>query len=91
MDENPGNNAPGNLVICPSQAYHMLIHKRARALAACGNANWLKCVHCQRFDDPDSMYQSPSGAQVFHRACHAAYVRSRGAIKEGRHEQALAA
>lgn len=33
-DNNPLNNSPGNLLICPSQAYHMLIHKRMRQLAA---------------------------------------------------------
>jgi len=30
-DGNPSNNKNSNLVICPSQAYHMLIHARTRA------------------------------------------------------------
>lgn len=32
IDENKANNIGTNLVICPSQAYHMLIHKRMRDL-----------------------------------------------------------
>lgn len=31
-DGNPSNNTPRNLVICPSQAYHMALHARMRAL-----------------------------------------------------------
>lgn len=29
-DENPGNNNPANLLVCPNQAYHMIIHGRMR-------------------------------------------------------------
>lgn len=32
IDENPSNNTPTNLLICPDQAYHMLLHKRMRDL-----------------------------------------------------------
>lgn len=33
MNEKPADNhTPFNLVICPDQAYHMLLHKRARDL-----------------------------------------------------------
>lgn len=70
-DENRSNNAPNNLVICPNQAYHMLLHQRMRALAACGNANWMKCVFCKRYDDPDRLYIRPNRHQGFHRACSA--------------------
>lgn len=30
VDGNPLNNESSNLVICPSHAYHMLLHKRLR-------------------------------------------------------------
>lgn len=30
VDEDKKNNDPKNLVICPSQAYHLLLHKRMR-------------------------------------------------------------
>lgn len=32
VDRNRANNDPGNLVICPDRAYHMLLHRRERAL-----------------------------------------------------------
>src|SRR5882672_6331482 len=35
IDKNPSNNNPWNLVICPNQTYHNLIHQRMRALEAC--------------------------------------------------------
>lgn len=39
LDENPRNNDPSNLVICPSKAYHKLLHARARIVRAGGNPN----------------------------------------------------
>lgn len=60
-DENPSNNAPTNLVICPSQAYHVMLHKRMRAMNACGNPNWVICPRCKRYDDPAGMRSYKSG------------------------------
>ena len=68
IDENRLNNAPTNLVVC-SRAYHMLIHARMRAVAACGNPNWRSCRFCGNYGDPASMYVSPSGAMAYHREC----------------------
>ncbi|HDR9834275.1 TPA: HNH endonuclease [Burkholderia multivorans] len=67
VDENPQNNAPENLVICPDQAYHSLLHQRAAAFDACGHANWRKCRYCQQWDDPDNLYVHP--ATVYHLHC----------------------
>ena len=55
VDENGKNNAHTNLVVCPSQAYHKLLHRRQRALDACGNANWLKCSFCKKWGDPQNL------------------------------------
>lgn len=66
-NENRRDNRPENLVIC-TLTYHALIHKRMRALAACGNANWLKCPHCKQYDDPANLL--PSGR---HRDCQHNY------------------
>ncbi len=75
-DGNPRNNVNANLVICPDQAYHLLLHTRMEALSACGNANWLKCEYCKQYDDPENMrlYKQKRGAnpKARHRACHAA-------------------
>lgn len=72
VDGNPSNNKNDNLVICENQAYHMLLHRRTRALRACGHAGWLKCQHCQQWDAPENLYVHPGGSGV-HRACRNTY------------------
>lgn len=54
-DENGRNNDKRNLVICPSDDYHKLLHQRMRALSGCGNANHLKCEICGNWDDPKNL------------------------------------
>lgn len=80
-DDNPSNNAPGNLVVCPSQQYHRLLHSRAEAYDACGNANWRKCQYCQTFDDPANMKQVQKGGRAlmtcWHEGCRPS--RAKGA------------
>lgn len=63
VDEDPSNNTPTNLVICPDKAYHKLLHVRQDAMNACGNPNWRKCKHCKRYDDPAALviYTGKSG------------------------------
>jgi hypothetical protein len=64
------DNSPSNLVVCQDHAYHMLLHRRQRALEACGNANWLKCQFCKRWDDPSNMtvLRTRPGT-AYHKAC----------------------
>ena len=50
-DENGHNNRHGNLVICPSNDYHKLLHYRIRALNESGNADYMKCEICGQWDD----------------------------------------
>lgn len=48
FDENPTNNDPSNLVICQDRAYHKLLHKRQRIVAAGGDPNRERiCCRCQ--------------------------------------------
>jgi len=48
VDGNKQNNANSNLVICPSRAYHMLLHVRQRVIAAGGNPNTQRiCTACK--------------------------------------------
>lgn len=76
FNENKGDNRPENLVVCPSRAYHLLLHTRARALDECGNANWRRCSLCRQYDNPSAM-SSKGGTQFRHRACHTAAERAR--------------
>lgn len=71
LDGGRLNNAHSNLLICPSQAYHLLIHARERAYDACGNANWRKCAYCHAYDDPARMYirKDKPTKNAWHMAC----------------------
>lgn len=54
-DENKRNNDPSNLVICESQAYHLLLHRRLDAWKATGDANMRKCSLCHQYDHPSAL------------------------------------
>ena len=80
-NENKKDNTPANLLLCPDHAYHMLMHRRSRALDACGNANWLKCPFCKEYDAPLNMKIAKrvrgSVREVwFHLACKVNYNRA---------------
>lgn len=79
VDGNRTGNRPTNLVICPNRAYHNLIHARQRALDACGNANWLLCPFCGKYDDPENLYIYPNKRAAKHRECFAQYREERKA------------
>ena len=68
-DCNRANNRNDNLVICPSDAYHLLLHQRMRALAACGNANWIKCWICKSYSPPEQIVKN--GKNTYHQQCNA--------------------
>lgn len=57
VDGNRRNNSPSNLVICQDHAYHMLLHVRARILAAGGNPNTdAICSGCKRLQSRANFY-----------------------------------
>jgi hypothetical protein len=76
VNSNKSDNRPQNLVICQDQSYHMLIEARGKALAACGNADWRKCIICGEYNAPESLYINRGGS-ARHRACHAARENAR--------------
>lgn len=80
VDGDITNNEPSNLVVCPSAAYHKLLHRRTRAFEQCGNADYRKCVICQTYDAPENLYIN--GAKVQHRSCKARYERERKRKRE---------
>lgn len=79
VDGNGHNNEHSNLVICPSAAYHMLLHVRTKALESCGNANWIRCIRCKQYDDPANMSsyipKDQTSPRAEHRACRTNYRR----------------
>jgi hypothetical protein len=81
FNEVRSDNANRNLVICQDDAYHKLLHARATALRACGNANWLRCAYCKNYDDPANLTRVPRrnrpSPQARHRKCFAEYQTQR--------------
>jgi hypothetical protein len=78
VDYDRSNNAPGNLVICPSAAYHKLLHVRTDALNACGHPDWRKCKVCHRYDALESLVALKDGGH-YHRQCNTEYYRRKRA------------
>lgn len=86
VDRNRANNTTTNLVVCENIAYHRLLHRRQRALDACGNPNALPCRFCGGYDRQDEMdfvERKPSGTHktpttaAHHRDCQRAYDKGR--------------
>lgn len=54
-DNDGTNNDHPNLLVCPDQEYHKLIHRRMEAYDACGHADWVKCWMCQQWAPKHTM------------------------------------
>lgn len=64
-----GDNRPQNLVICDSKAYHALLHRRQRALKACGHADWRRCLVCHKWDSMQNLRFYTGSGSARHPAC----------------------
>lgn len=71
-------NIGSNLVICQDQAYHLLLHKRARAYQATGNPNSRKCHYCKEWGTDLSEGKRDS----FHGLCKRDYEKIRRTKKK---------
>ena len=72
IDGNRSNNVNNNLMVCPSQEYHMLIHVRQRAFDATGDATKRKCSYCNTWDSSGNLKFGKYGS-VFHAECRRNY------------------
>ena len=77
VNENKSDNTLTNLVVCPSRAYHKLLHQRQDAMTACGNPSHRKCPFCKEYGAPETMTHSKHGRHYYHAACKTAYGQSR--------------
>lgn len=75
INGNTHDNRNDNLIICQDDTYHKLLHRRQRALKACGHADWRKCQYCKEYDDTKNMYVYPDIRAAFHSECVNAYKR----------------
>ena len=71
------DNRNNNLIICPSRAYHKLLHVRETALNECGNANYRKCPFCKEYSDPHVMKHNASSRYYYHSSCKSEYNKIR--------------
>jgi len=69
VDGDRRNDSNDNLVICPSAAYHQLIHVRTRALEACGHADWLHCFQCGKYSPPSELRTYEPSGNRWHPQC----------------------
>lgn len=70
------DNRPTNLVVCQDHGYHRLLHKRQRAFAECGHADWVSCVRCKQWAPAAEMDHHGKGCYV-HVECRRRYDRER--------------
>jgi hypothetical protein len=68
VDENKANNAHENLVVCPNRGYHLLLHRRQRALEASGNPNYRKCEYCKQHSSLDQIHVDKYD-KSYHKEC----------------------
>ena len=73
FNEIKNDDRPNNLVLCQDRAYHMLLHRRQRALRACGHINWKKCPYCKEHDDPGNMVNRSN--HFVHKECRNKHER----------------
>jgi hypothetical protein len=78
VNENRGDNRNRNLVICHDQAYHIYLHQRMVAYATTGNANSVKCSHCQEWGmTGEAEMRTKKSGRSYHLSCNATYEDSR--------------
>lgn len=68
VNEIRSDNSSGNLVICQDQAYHMLLHLRAKAVKAGYPPYYRCCSFCMKYDGPANLVIDERG-EVYHALC----------------------
>lgn len=63
------DNTPSNLVVCQSESYHKLLHRRQEAFEATGNPDMRRCRYCGKWDVRENLYSPPGKDTGFHRQC----------------------
>lgn len=79
VDENKRNNARANLVICQDNAYHALLHVRAKVVRAGGNPNTeALCCRCLQIKPRADFNNRNRGNGIMNycRVCQSIYFRT---------------
>jgi len=80
IDGNKSNDSKSNLIICQDNAYHFLLHQRAKALKACGHASWYRCHVCKEYGPIGEIERTKDGSS-YHPECEKKRNRERGMLK----------
>ncbi len=83
-NEIKSDNRPENLVVCPDEGYHRLIHSRMRAFAESGNPDWKRCWICKTWDDQKNLNAHKTNTQWWHKDCYKKYARARYVAQSSR-------
>ena len=76
VNGNVRDDSNTNLVVCPDMHYHALLHRRTRALDACGNPDYRPCSFCKKYDAVENLTETrPESPRYHHKACATAYMR----------------
>lgn len=89
VDGDRTNNVNSNLVVCEDQKYHMLLHVRARVIAAGGDPDLHKvCPTCERPKLKDGDYtRNASNWDGLHGECRACKVQRESKRKRDRRRE----
>ena len=80
---NRKDNRNANIVVCEDRKYHLLIHARQRAMAACGDPNSRKCCFCKEYDSLERLItfvRACGRERYYHRECRNENSRKRSAL-----------
>jgi hypothetical protein len=86
VDFNKLNNTPSNLVLCPDQSYHLLLHARSNIVFAGGNADKeAVCTGCNKIRDKGEFPKNPNrwnGISTYCKDCSNKYRRAKAYHKK---------
>jgi hypothetical protein len=75
------------LVVCENQAYHLILHRRHSAFAACGDPAALPCGICSGYHNQGDMYVHRTARglpRARHKVCVKLEARARWARRVSR-------
>lgn len=87
FDENPSNNSPENLFICPDRAFHMLLHARMRRMKDTGSFDLKRCLKCGEVKPISEFYKHSAnwdGTINTCKPCHSKYAKDKYANRKSR-------
>jgi hypothetical protein len=91
VDGDRSNNVGRNLVVCQDDAYHQLLHVRARVVAAGGNPNTDKlCSRCKIPKPFGAFYRDSSFTDGRCKYCKPCYVLRQQVARRRRSEASIA-